>query len=56
MDGGKGIPRLAKLIHLANLRLGSALLANDEVDFQAACKKIANSMRIYWPVNPKNLV
>jgi hypothetical protein len=64
-DGGMGIPRLAQLVHLASLRSGLALLASVDVAVQAAslaggledrCKKVAKSMRLNWPVTPKDLV
>jgi hypothetical protein len=64
-DGGMGIPRLAKLVHIASLRSGLALLASGDVAVQAAslaggledrCKKVAKSLRLTWPVTPKDLV
>lgn len=64
-DGGMGIPRLAELVHLASLRLGLALLASGNPGVQAAslagglkdrCKKVAKSLRLTWPVTPKDLV
>jgi hypothetical protein len=64
-DGGMGIPRLAKLVHLASLRSGLALLASGDVAVQAAgksggledrCKKVANALRLNWPVTSKELV
>ena len=60
-----GIPRLAQLVHLASLRSGLALLASGDVAVQAAslaggledrCKKVAKSMRLNWPVTPRDLV
>jgi hypothetical protein len=64
-DGGMGIPRLAHLVHLASLRSGLALLASGDVAVHAACmtggledrcKKVAKSLRLNWPVTPKDLV
>jgi hypothetical protein len=64
-DGGMGIPRLAQLVHLASLRSGLALLASGDVAVQAASmaggledslRNVAKSMRLNWPVTPKDLV
>jgi hypothetical protein len=64
-DGGMGIPRLAHLVRLASLRSGSDLLASGDVAVQAAgmagdlegrCKKVANSLRLNWPVTLKDVV
>nr|ADX60049.1 R2 protein [Kalotermes flavicollis] len=63
--GGMGIPRLAHLDCLVSIRLGLALLASEDVAVQAAgmagdlegrCKKVANSLRLIWPVTLKDVV
>jgi hypothetical protein len=64
-DGGMGIPRLAHLVRLASLRSGLALLASGDVAVQAAgmagdlegrCKKVANDLRLNWPVTLREVV
>jgi hypothetical protein len=64
-DGVMGILRLSKLVPFASLRSGLALLASGDPGIQAGrmtgsletrCRKIANSLRLNWPVTPKYVV